>query len=362
MRPIRELRFKLSSLNAALPALAPVFTRAALAMLTFATARAAALPGANSPPYPDPLVEQRADPWIWRHHDGTYIFIATVPEYDRIELRRASTLAALKGAGPKVIWRKHDHGPMSWHIWAPELHYIDGKWYVYFAAGKAEAIWDIRMYALENVSPDPLEGAWTERGQIRTSWESFSLDATSFEHRGRRYLVWAQRDPKIQGNSNLYISEMTNPWTLKGTPIELTRPEYLWEQVGFWVNEGPAVLIRHGSVFLTYSASATDANYCMGLLTADADADLLQADSWRKSPTPVFMSSPPNRLYGPGHNCFTVAEDGTTDLLIYHARSDEKIQGDPLDNPDRHTRVQILKWKADGTPDFREPGADYATR
>ena len=144
---------------------------------------------ATAQPYPDPLVEQRADPWVWKHHDGYYYFIATVPEYDRIELRRARTLAGLQQVSPHVIWRKHDRGPMSWHIWAPELHFIDGRWIIYFAAGKAEAIWDIRMYALENTSPNPLEGEWVERGQIRTPWESFSLDATSFEHRGRRVTV-----------------------------------------------------------------------------------------------------------------------------------------------------------------------------
>jgi GH43 family beta-xylosidase len=33
-----------------------------------------------------------------------------------------------------VVWRKPDSGPMSQLIWAPELHEIDGKWYIYFAA------------------------------------------------------------------------------------------------------------------------------------------------------------------------------------------------------------------------------------
>jgi GH43 family beta-xylosidase len=32
-----------------------------------------------------------ADPYILRH-DGNYYFVASVPEYDRLEIRRASTL------------------------------------------------------------------------------------------------------------------------------------------------------------------------------------------------------------------------------------------------------------------------------
>jgi len=306
----------------------------------------------------NPLIEQRADPWCMRHTDGFYYFTATVPEYDRIELRRAATIAALATAEAKVIWRKHDNGPMSYHIWAPEIHQINGKWYIYFAAGKADDIWAIRIYVLECSAANPLEGQWVEKGQLKTNWESFSLDATTFEHRGVRYLVWAQKDPKIQGNTNLYIAKMDTPWSITGEQVMVTKPEYPWEQILFWVNEGPAALIRNGRIFISYSASGTNHNYCMGLLTADENADLLDAKSWQKSPVPVFKSCPANNQYGPGHNSFTVAEDGKTDLLVYHARNYKEIKGDPLHNPDRHTRVQILHWKPDGTPSFGEPVPD----
>jgi GH43 family beta-xylosidase len=306
----------------------------------------------------NPLIEQRADPWCMRHTDGFYYFTATVPAYDRIELRRASTTAGLATAEAKVIWRKHKEGPMSYHIWAPEIHHINGKWYIYFAAGKAEDIWEIRMYVLECSAANPLEGKWLEKGQLKTNWESFSLDATTFEHHGVRYLVWAQKDPEIRGNTNLYIAKMDTPCSITGEQVMITKPEYPWEQILFWVNEGPAALIRNSRVFISYSASGTNHNYCMGLLTADENADLLDAKSWHKSPVPVFKSCPANSQYGPGHNSFTVSEDGKTDLLIYHARNYKDIVGDPLHNPDRHTRVQILRWKPDGTPEFGEPVPD----
>jgi len=306
----------------------------------------------------NPLIEQRADPWCIRHTDGYYYFIATVPEYDRIELRRARTVAGLAKAHPVVIWRKHNNGPMSYHIWAPEIHHIDDRWYIYFAAGRAEDIWAIRMYVLECVDSNPLTGNWNEKGQLRTNWESFSLDATTFEYDGLRYLVWAQKDPNIRGNTNLYIAHMNNPWSIRGRQVMITKPEYDWERIGFWVNEGPAVLIRNKRIFISYSASATDHNYCMGLLTADESANLLNPKSWRKEPTPVFKSSARNSQYGPGHNSFTVTADGRSDLMFYHARNYKDIKGDPLKNPDRHTRVQKLNWKPDGTPDFGEPVSD----
>jgi GH43 family beta-xylosidase len=300
----------------------------------------------------NPLIEQRADPWCLQHTDGKYYFTATVPEYDRIELRVADTVGGLTTVRPKVLWRKHDKGPMSYHIWAPEIHHVHGKWYIYFAAGRAEDIWAIRMYVLECSDADPMTGRWIEKGQLKTNWESFSLDATTFEHNRKRYLVWAQKDPAIN------VAEMASPRSIRGKQVMITRPEYTWEKTGYWVNEGPAILIRNGRVFISYSASATDHNYCMGLLTADDSSNLLDPGSWRKSPYPVFKSCAKNSQYGPGHNSFTVASDGKTDLLVYHARDYKEITGDPLRNPDRHTRVQRLRWKRDGMPDFGEPVHD----
>lgn len=102
----------------------------------------------------------------------------------------------------------------------------------------------------------------------------------------------------------------------------------------------------------------TNANYSSGLLTARADSDLLAPDSWSKSPTAVFTSDATASQYGPGHNSFTVAEDGHTDVLVYHARQFEKIIGDPLNDPNRHALLQNLGWNDDGSLHFGAPVAD----
>jgi len=317
--------------------------------------------GAAEVAFHNPLVAQRADPQVVLAADGYYIMTATVPEYDRIELRRARNLDDIgkAGADVKVVWRKHDAGAMSANIWAPELHRIDGKWYLYFTAGRADAPFDIRLYVLENAAADPLEGTWTERGQIRTGWESFTLDATTFAVHGQRYLAWAQRPAGSDHHTTgVYIAKMDSPVSIAGAATLLTMPEYDWEKVEIPINEAPAVLVKNGRVFLTYSASATGASYAMGMLTAPADADLLAPRSWTKSPQPVFATSRANGQYGPGHNAFTTTPDGKTDILVYHARSYERITGDPLHDPNRATRAQPIRWRADGTPDFGAPVAD----
>lgn len=313
------------------------------------------MPAGRADELPNPLIEQRADPYILRHTDGFYYFMGTVPEYDRLELRRAETIPGLAAAEPKVIWRKHATGVMGAHIWAPEIHFIDGQWTIYFAAGEAGKIWNIRIYVLENSAANPLEGAWIERGQLKTQWESFALDATTFALHGTRYLVWAQHNPAEKNNTDLYLAKMDTPASITGTPVRLSRPEFDWEKIRYAVNEGPAVLVRNGRVFVTYSAAGTGAEYCLGLLTADEHADLLDPRAWTKSPTPAFVTSESHHIFGPGHNSFTTSPDGMTDYLVYHARNYRDIPGDPLKDPNRHTRVQAIAWRTDGTPDFGTP-------
>jgi GH43 family beta-xylosidase len=306
-----------------------------------------------------PLILQRADPCIRKHTDGWYYFTASVPAYDRIELRRARTIAGLATAQPHTLWHKPAEGPLSELIWAPEVHHLRGAWYVYFAAAPTreikDALFQHRMYAITCASADPFAGEWKLVGKIDTGLDTFCLDATTFEHRGTHYYVWAQKDPLIPGNSNLYIAELETPTRLATSPVRLSIPEFPWETRGFSVNEGPSVLVRRGRVFISYSASATDENYCMGLLHASEDANLLDPRSWTKLGEPVFKTDYEHEIYGPGHNSFTVAEDGVTDMLVYHARTYTKIEGDPLWDPNRHTYVKRLAWDAQNMPVFGKP-------
>jgi len=307
--------------------------------------------------YNEPWILQRADPYVYKHTDGSYYFTASVPAYDRIVLRRANTLAELSEAEEVTVWKKHESGIMSIHIWAPELHYLDGKWYIYYAGGDKDDIWAIRPYVLECADEDPLTGAWVEKGKMRRadedefSFEAFSLDGTVFESKGKHYYVWAEKVGVGRQISNLYIGELATPFQLKTVQVLLTTPDYDWERVGFWVNEGPAILKRNGKIFLTYSASETGAAYCMGMLTADEDSDLLDPLSWKKKRYPVLGTDENLEIYGPGHNSFTVDEEGN-DIMVYHARKEKEIVGDPLYNPNRHAMLMKITWDENGRPVF----------
>ena len=307
--------------------------------------------------YNHPFIAQRADPYVYRHSDGNYYFTASVPAYDRIVLRRSATLKGLAAAEEKTIWLKHENGEMSRHIWAPEIHYLFGKWIIYFAAGEQDDMWKIRPFILECLGDDPMNDPWVERGKIKRSgddiysFEAFSLDSTVFEQNGKWYYVWAEKVSVGIQISNLYIAELASPFQCKTAQVLLTTPDYDWERVDIWVNEGPAVLKKNGKIYLTYSASATGACYCMGMLSIPEDGDLLDPRAWTKERQPVLKTDYAKELFGPGHNSFTTLEDGT-DVCVFHARPYEKIEGDPLYDPNRHCYLMKVVYDEAGKPVF----------
>ena len=303
--------------------------------------------------YNKPFIEQRADPYVYRHVDGTYYFTASVPDYDRIILRKSDTLLGLESAEEKSIWIKHESGDMSKHIWAPELHYINGKFYIYFAASREEEKWRLRPYILECAGSDPMNDEWIERGMIQRSdddiysFKAFSLDATILENKGEYYYIWAEKVSVGIQISNIYIAKMESPTKLATAQVLLTTPDYDWERVDIWVNEGPAILKKNGKIFLTYSASATGECYCLGMLSIDENADLLDPREWKKEKKPVLSSDREKGFYGPGHNSFTKLPDGR-DVCVFHARTYLEIEGDPLYDPNRHTMLMEVKWDESG--------------
>ena len=313
--------------------------------------------------WPNPFITQRADPFIL-HCGQDYYFTASVPEYDGLEIRHANTLEGLREAKPVTVWHKPDSGPLSQLIWAPEMHRVDARWVFYFAAAPSrdyvDGLFQHRMYALLCEDADPLKGRWHSCHQIITPLDTFSLDATYCQHQGRNWLLWAQKNPAVPGNSCLYLAELSNPWTIKGQPLLLSCPEYAWEKAGASVNEAPSTLIHNNRLFVAYSAGATDERYCMGLLWIDIDADPLQRNNWIKLANPVFSSSGENKQFGPEHCCFTVDERGR-DVLIYHTRNHTGMKGDALIDPSRHTRLKYFNWHADSMPDFGLPPAENHT-
>jgi GH43 family beta-xylosidase len=309
--------------------------------------------------FTNPLFPSGADPWIiWK--DGYYYYTNT--SGSRLLIRKAKNLDELKASEQLTIWTPPAGTSYSKEIWAPELHFIQGKWYMYFAADEGSNK-NHRMYVVENPSPDPLRGTWEFKGKVFDPSDRWAIDGSVFEYSGKLYMVWSGWEGDVDGQQNIYIAQMKNPWTIEGERVKISTPGYDWEKIGDLnrtevphvnVNEGPVMLMNKEKLFLVYSASGcwTDF-YCLGMLAYSGNGSLLDPASWTKYPQPVFSQKPASGAYGPGHNSFFKSPDGTESWILYHANS-ETGQGC---GKFRSPRAQKFAWKNDGSPDFGEPAA-----
>jgi len=315
----------------------------------------------SSTTFTNPLLPTGPDPWV-EYNDGWYYYMNTTAK--NLTVWKTRNIADLRSATKKIVWTPPATGPYSHDIWAPEIHFLRGKWYIYFAAD-AGTNQTHRIWVIENASPDPLEGEWTFKGKLADPADKWAIDASVFEDQGWLYAVWSGWEGDENGVQSIYIARLKNPWTVDGRRARISTPQYPWEKVGdippqlkegnpphIDVNEGPEILRHDGKLFLTYSSSAcwTD-NYAMGMLTADSGADLINPAAWKKSPQPVFQQSPEAHVYATGHNGFFKSNDGKQDWIIYHANS-QPGQGCGWH---RSPRAQPFTWNGDGTPNFGTP-------
>jgi GH43 family beta-xylosidase len=258
-----------------------------------------------------------ADPWVIRHTDGFYYLTCTTGS--DVTLWRDRTLSGVGHGEKKVVWRPPERGPNSKEIWGPELHFLQGAWYVYFAASDGDNAHH-RMFVLENRSADPFEGEFVDKGQVcDKANDRWAIDGTVASVGNELYFIWSGWEGSENGRQSLYIARMESPLALASERVEISRPTLPWELVGDpKVNEGPEVLVRDKTIYLFFSASGswTD-QYCLGLLTATVGSDLLSPYSWKKLDKPVFASA--NGVFGPGHASFTKSPDGREDWIVYHA-------------------------------------------
>jgi GH43 family beta-xylosidase len=277
------------------------------------------------------------DPWVVAH-DGSLLLIQSAGGNRRIVIKRFTDLERMDRNTETVIWSPTGPGAHHRHVWAPELHHIDGRWYVYFAASDGRSA-NHRAYVL--VAADPL-GPYSALGPVfDPSHDVWAIDLTVFTSDGRLYAMWSGWDGADDGfPQNLYIAPMTNPWTIGGERRCLSRPQHGWEMTVAPVNEGPELIRQPGSdrMFVLYAADASWTQaYKMGLLEWTG-GDVADPASWQKMPRPFFT--------GGGHGCVVDTPAGSR--LVYH----RKITGDP-GWADREILWAPLAWDDAGYPVVR---------
>jgi GH43 family beta-xylosidase len=290
------------------------------------------------------LPPHSADPWMI-FHGGCYYYCQSANGDTGIRIRKSSTLAGIAHDEGVVVWNAPRRGQNSREVWAPEIHFIEGKFFIYYAADDGDNA-NHRMWVLESETDNPL-GGYICRGCLET--EGWAIDGTPLVAAdGRMFFVWSGWPGKRNGQQNLYIAPMSNPFTVSGKRVLVCEPDQKWERIAMPICEGPQVLQNNGKIFIVYSASGSwTEDYCLGLLT-NTDGDVLNPASWVKRPTPVFQKT--EHVWGLGHCSFVKSPCQTQDFIVYHAKSSKKEGW-----ADRDVHAKAFAWTAEGLPDFGVP-------
>ena len=315
--------------------------------------------------FTNPILQVGAEPWAI-YHNGFYYYMQGM--VDRLVLWKTADITDLRHAPKKIIWLPTD--PKNSHnLWGPEIHFLDGKWYVYYVADDGNMD-NHQIYVLENAAKDPFNGKFTFKGRVSTDKENnWAIHPDVFMHQGSLFMTWSgwqSRRVNVE-HQCIYIAKMKNPWTLASKRVLLSKPELEWERQWInpdgsktshtiYVNEAPQFFQSKNKdkIYIFYSASGNwTPFYCEGQLTADANSDLLNPASWKKSQRPIFKQSPGKNIFAPGNFCFLPSPDGKEYFLLYHARRIENEPPGALDS--RSPRLQKIQWNKDGSPIFGEP-------
>jgi GH43 family beta-xylosidase len=341
-----------------------------LALATLACARGATVAPSPATPtvaaactFANP-VAPGADPWVVQH-DGMYYYVRSHDR--RIWVARSAKLSEVITAPAKAIWSAPDTGWNRTNIWAPEMHFIDGRWYVYYAGGRAGPPFTSQHAGvLQSADADPM-GRWIDRGMIYTgdsvgtgTGDRWSIDMTVGRIAGRDYAVWSgwsARAATDKTPQQLYIAPLANPWTISANRVLLSAPDESWERgPELDLQEGPQFLRRGGDVFVLYSTrDSWLKEYALGQLRLrDTTADPLQPASWVKT-GPVFTGNA--RVFGVGHASFVTSSDSSEHWIVYHTKDS------PTPGWRRSVHMQPFSWSTSGDPLFGEalaPGVRLA--
>ena len=301
-------------------------------------------------------IYEGADPFVYKHTDGFYYFCQS--EGDKgIAIWKSDKLTD-KGV-KRLVWKAPDTGWNSSEVWAPEIHYLQGRWYIYYAADSGNNI-DHRNGVLQSKTQDA-QGEYSDMGMVYTGDEietktnnRWAIDATPLEMNDKLYLIWSGWNGFDDDIQSLFIAEMSNPWTVITNRVKIApNNTYPWERVsnnpnGKGLNEGAQILHNGNMIYVIYSCSGSwEKTYKLGQLSIQLGKDPMNPKNWIKKSTPACQGT--DKVLGVGHCSFTKSPDNTEDWMVYHSKIAEQHGWQ------RNVRIEKFTWNPDGSPKFNSP-------
>ncbi len=292
------------------------------------------------------------DPYL-QYWNGSYYYSES--DGDRVSIRRSSSLSGLGEQKPTVVWTSPWKG---WdghaNIWAPEIHLLNGRWYIYYAADFATN-GKHKLYVLEG-GADPLDSysvgiTGAPDGELAESSGLWAIDPNVFYGpEDILYLAWSCTDDETgQTAQSLCLASMSDALHFSSATVRISTPTEAWERRGGAIQEGPVGVMHDGAAYITYSASAswTTNDYCVGVLR-NTSGNLLNPLAWEKR-GPILDGH--GKTYGPGSLVFTQSPDGTQSWCLFHAYDRLNCSRWGC----RSIRMQPFEWDGDGWPRIGDP-------
>jgi GH43 family beta-xylosidase len=292
--------------------------------------------------YTNPLFKGQ-DPYVtfW---NGNYYY--SDAGGGRIQIRKSTSLTGLPKQTPYLVWT--NAGTHITRVWAPELHQIDDRWYVYFSAD-IDSNNQHRLYVAQGGS-DPLD-SYGAAVLLTDSTNRWAIDPDVFTAAdGQLYITWScTNDLTGTAPQSICLARMSDPQHIASATVKIATPTEPWETRTAPIEEGPVGFVHQGITYITFSGSAswTNNDYSVGVLIAKS-GDLLDPQSWVKR-GPIFDHH--GRAYGPGSVIFVPSPDGTELWSLYHAY--DNVTCAPWSC--RSIRLQKVHWDDDGTPSLGYP-------
>ncbi len=295
-----------------------------------------------------------ADPFVLRWR-GEYFAYGTAETLERtasgaaraFKILRSRDLAHWEPAGA-ALELSGDESTRAY--WAPEVAEQNGRFLLYYSsapAGRDE------LHRLQVAVANDPAGPFTVAGTVLPEAEGFCIDAHPFHdpRDGRWYLFFAKDFFEDRAGTGLGVVRLSRDLLrAEGAVQPMLRANADWhiyerdrslygrQWTAWHTVEGPCVVVHDDRYYCFYSGGNWQTQD-YGVSYAVADHPL---GPWKHAPEPgpIVLRQRGGDLVGPGHNSYTVAPDGRTELLVYHAWDSARTA--------RRMCIDRLIWTKDG--------------
>ncbi|CAG7609160.1 Extracellular exo-alpha-(1-_5)-L-arabinofuranosidase [Paenibacillus solanacearum] len=296
--------------------------------------------------YKNPLpIQKIGDPYILKASDGKYYCYPTSAIEQGFKAWSSDDLVHWQEEG--FVYEKNEQSWGFRQFWAPEVVERDGKFYMYYTARWKEKD-SLRIgVAVADRPAGPFIDVYD---QPMFDFGYAAIDANIlFDDSGKMYMYYSRdcSENIVNGRheSHLYGIELGDDMiTVTGDAVCLTKPDQEWEMKsldrGYLWNEGPFVLKRNGTYYLTYSANYFgDRHYSVGY--AVSEKPLGPYSKYENNPV---LTSQSDDISGPGHHSIIASPDGTELFMVYHTHTDPAQGGG-----NRQVCMDRMGFREDGT-------------